>query len=253
MASTIWASPWFAAFPRWAFILAVLCVLAALGSGLGYRAGWWSFRTGFGLLSTAFFCGMLAAVLAVVGIIAATKTQASGRVLLSLAALAIAIVIVYWPYHYKRLVASLPFIHDISTDTTDPPAFVAVRALRLATDHPVAYDGAEVAAQQHTAYPDLAPLEINRSPADAFAAARAVLAEMKLDEVAAVVEEGRLEATATTFFYGFKDDLVVRIRPTATGSRIDVRSKSRVGRSDVGANAKRIRAFMMLMQRRLVG
>ena len=62
--------------------------------------------------------------------------------------------------------------------------------------------------------------------------------------VAAVPQERRIEAVATTFWFGFKDDIVVRIRPAPGGSRIDVRSVSRVGRSDLGTNAKRIRAFL---------
>jgi uncharacterized protein (DUF1499 family) len=62
--------------------------------------------------------------------------------------------------------------------------------------------------------------------------------------VSADTAAGRLEATATTRWFGFKDDVVVRIRPDATGSRVDVRSVSRVGKSDVGTNAARVRTFL---------
>jgi uncharacterized protein (DUF1499 family) len=101
-----------------------------------------------------------------------------------------------------------------------------------------------VAQQQREAYPDVRPLETQLSPAEAFARAEGVARAMDWDIVAAVPEEGRIEATATTFWFGFKDDVVIRIRPSADGSRLDIRSKSRVGRSDVGANAARIRAFV---------
>ena len=62
--------------------------------------------------------------------------------------------------------------------------------------------------------------------------------------MAAVPAEGRLEATARTRWFGFRDDVVVRVRPDGAGSRVDVRSVSRVGRSDLGTNARRIRGFM---------
>ena len=62
--------------------------------------------------------------------------------------------------------------------------------------------------------------------------------------VAAEAADGRIEATDTTFWFGFKDDVVVRVQPADNGSRIDVRSESRVGKSDVGTNARRIRAYL---------
>jgi len=62
--------------------------------------------------------------------------------------------------------------------------------------------------------------------------------------VASDAAAGRIEATATTRWFGFKDDVIVRIRPEAAGSRVDVRSVSRVGRGDLGANAARVREFL---------
>jgi uncharacterized protein (DUF1499 family) len=140
-------------------------------------------------------------------------------------------------------VQSLPFIHDISTDLEQPPEFVDVVPLRADAPNPVAHPGEETAAQQRQGYPDIRPLELDLAPEQAFDRALATAREQGWEIVAAVPEEGRIEATATTFWFGFKDDVVVRITPAGTGSRLDIRSKSRVGRSDVGANAARIRAF----------
>jgi uncharacterized protein (DUF1499 family) len=139
----------------------------------------------------------------------------------------------------------VPPIHDISTDTSDPPAFVAVVARRVAAgaSNPPEYAGPEVAAQQQAAYPDLTPIALQAPPDQAFARALAAARSLGWEIVASEAGEGRLEATDTTRWFGFKDDVVVRIRPDGGGSRVDVRSKSRVGRSDVGANAARIRAF----------
>jgi uncharacterized protein (DUF1499 family) len=122
---------------------------------------------------------------------------------------------------------------------------VAVVARRAATNasNPPEYAGPEVAAQQKKAYPDLAPIRLAVPPAQAFDKARAAAQALGWEIVASDPAEGRLEATDTTRWFAFKDDVVVRIRPDGDGSRVDVRSKSRVGRSDVGANAARIRAF----------
>jgi uncharacterized protein (DUF1499 family) len=155
------------------------------------------------------------------------------------------------PWNLMRQARAVPPIHDISTDTDDPPAFVAVIARREATraSNPPEYAGAEIAAQQKAAYPDLVTLRVEAPPDQAFASARTAAQSLGWEIVAADAAEGRLEATDTTRWFGFKDDVVVRVRPDGAGSRVDVRSKSRVGRSDVGANAARIRAFRDALKR----
>ncbi len=116
--------------------------------------------------------------------------------------------------------------------------------LRAAAAVPAAYPGSETAQAQRRAYPDIAPLELAVPPAAAFARALDAATAMGWEIVAADAVAGRIEATATTPWFGFRDDVVVRVAPTPTGSRIDVRSVSRVGKSDLGANAKRIRAYL---------
>jgi uncharacterized protein (DUF1499 family) len=135
-------------------------------------------------------------------------------------------------------------IHDITTDTETPPVFVAILPLRAGTPNTAEYGGPEVAAQQRTGYPDLKPLTLTIPPAQAFPHALAVAREMGWEIAANEPAEGRIEATDATFWFGFKDDVVVRITPAGSGSRIDVRSVSRVGRSDVGKNAERITEYL---------
>jgi len=96
-------------------------------------------------------------------------------------------------------------------------------------DHPVAYDGAKVGAQQRKAYPDLAPLILKAPRDEVFAAAQGVLASMGLELVAADAAQGRIEAIATSLLFGFKDDVVVRIASAPNGTTVDIRSMSRVG------------------------
>ena len=122
----------------------------------------------------------------------------------------------------------------ITTDTEKPPQF----------KRPLSYGGPQVAEQQRKAYPDIQPAVLAAGPEAAFARALAAAQAMGWDIVDAQPKEGRIEATATTFWFGFKDDVVVRITPLAAGSRIDVRSKSRVGRGDTGTNAQRVRAYL---------
>ena len=148
------------------------------------------------------------------------------------------------PFALRRVAQSVPPIHDISTDTADPPIFVAVLPRRAGAANPVEYGGETIAAQQRKAYPDVQPLHLPAPPPQAFERALGAARAMGWEIVDAQPGEGRIEATATTAWFGFKDDVVVRIRPAAGGSVVDVRSLSRVGRSDLGANAKRIRSYL---------
>jgi uncharacterized protein (DUF1499 family) len=134
-------------------------------------------------------------------------------------------------------------IHDISTDTDDPPAFVEVAKLRGPNDNPAAYSGPETAAIQKQAYPDIESLILLDSPGFVFETALQVAEDMGWEIVASNVETGHIEATATTPFVGFKDDVVIRIRARGPEAIVDVRSKSRIGRGDMGVNAKRVRSF----------
>lgn len=145
----------------------------------------------------------------------------------------------------------MPPIHDITTDTQNPPEFVAIVPLRADAPNPVEYAGEETAKQQLKAYPELTTYEALVSPEQLFEAALEASKSMGWEMVESSKTDGRIEANATTTWFGFKDDVVIRIRPTEDGSELDIRSKSRVGRSDVGKNAERIREFMSELEAQL--
>jgi uncharacterized protein (DUF1499 family) len=168
---------------------------------------------------------------------------AGGALLVVSAALGLGVAAV--PAYWLQAARKAPPIHDISTDLEDPPAFIAVLPRRGERANPVEHAGAAVAEAQRTAYPDIRSLTLELAPAEAFALALRAARDMGWEIVAQDVGNGRIEATATTFWFGFKDDVVVRILPSAAGSRIDVRSLSRVGVGvgDAGTNAKRIRRY----------
>ncbi|MDQ2664582.1 MAG: DUF1499 domain-containing protein [Gemmatimonadota bacterium] len=147
-----------------------------------------------------------------------------------------------------RLAGGKPPIHDITTDTNDPPQFVDVLPLRAGARNSAVYKGGRVAALQHAAYPDIAPVDLMIAPAAAFTKALAAANAMGWAIVASDSSAGRIEATATTRVFRFKDDVVIRIRPRDGGSRLDIRSVSRIGGSDLGKNASRIREFMLRLR-----
>jgi len=139
---------------------------------------------------------------------------------------------------------NLPAIHDISTDLADPPVFVVTAQLRRGAANPAAYSGAETARLQRAGYPELLPLKLAVPTDQAFTRVDRAAMELGWEIVARAPTDGRIEATVRSPWFGFIDDVVIRVRRDGDGSRIDVRSKSRVGQSDLGANAARITALL---------
>lgn len=229
-------------------VLAALCTALVAGatlalSGVGYRWGMWSLSTAFTVFRAVVFVGGAAAVLALAGLALALVRRRWALAAVAMASLLIAAVSVAVPVGFARRAAAVPPIHDVSTDTVQPPAFVALRQARTAAPNGADYGGPAVAAQQERAYPDLAPLRFTAAPDRVFAAAEAAVRASGWTVAAVVPGEGRIEATASTPWFGFKDDVVVRVTADGGGTKVDVRSASRVGRSDLGVNARRIRAF----------
>lgn len=233
-------------FYRVALASSILAATLLLLAGPGTRLGLWQFPTGFTMLKWGAYLGIATGVVALI-LLAGTRPRGwpAGALLLAVGLSALAAGV---PWYWLRIARRVPPIHDISTDTENPPAFSAVLVLRADAPNSPVYGGAEVAVQQQKAYPDIRPLEVPVPPP--IALARAVSAAKKLGwEIVAVDSAaGRLEATATTGWFGFKDDVVVRVQPAGTGSRIDARSESRVGGSDVGTNARRIREYLQTLR-----
>jgi len=213
-------------------------------AGFGSRWHWWHFRTGFTMLQWGGYGALLATAVSLIGAILAGTTHLRRGLVASLAGLLIALIVASVLWSWKQTALRVPPIHDITTDTDNPPAFAAILPLRADAANPAEYGGPEIAAQQKKGYPNLAPLTLPLPPAQAYEIARSAADKMCWKIVASNPAEGRIEATDTTFWFGFKDDIIIRITPTSDGSRIDVRSVSRVGRSDVGTNAKRIEKYL---------
>lgn len=230
---------------------ALIGIILLLVSGPGYRAGLLPLTGGLLTYVVASFAFIVAFVLGGLGLLRSGGTGGAASQVLSWGAFLLGLAFTVNTGLWLRQATASPPIHDISTDLDNPPAFVAVLPLREGAPNPPQYAGGETATLQRQAYPDLKTLVVRKAPGEVFDRSREVAASMGWTLVEASQAEGRIEATATTFWFGFKDDVVIRIQRTDDGSLVDVRSKSRVGRGDVGANAKRIRQFLARLEQRL--
>ncbi|MCE2541052.1 MAG: DUF1499 domain-containing protein [Acidobacteria bacterium] len=225
---------------RWATRGAAAGTVAVLAAPLGYRIG------GIVPLGPAFLllAGGVLLIAVSAGVLGARMARGTGpRDRTSWAALVAAVAVGAVPL--ATLVSSLgaPPIHDVTTDTENPPAFVA--AVALNTPGRTDYEGPGLAERQRAAYPDLGPAELSVAPADAFRRALAVVQRMGWELLATDPDSLRIEATDRSFWFGFEDDVVIRIAADGeSGSRVDVRSLSRVGVGDLGVNARRVREFL---------
>ena len=136
-----------------------------------------------------------------------------------------------------------PSINDISTDTGNPPAFIAIdAALRGADASAIEYNPA-FAPQQARAYPEVRGLDLPLDPGKAFDVALAAC-DKDWQIILADRNAGRIEAVERSMWWGYRDDIVVRLTANPDGTRVDMRSKSRVGQGDLGANARRIAEYL---------
>ena len=239
-------------WPRIVAILGVLALVVPILGLIGTRLGWIEFQIGFLCLalgmvsgSLAFFSGLVGHVVVVargLGPMSERPSRVHWRLVFGeLIGFAVAVFVVLLFLQALKY----PSIYDISTDVEDPPAFTVAIENRGMESNPLAYNKG-IAEVQQAAYPDIKPyVHEEMTVNSAFARALEVALEMNWEIVFTDDEDSVFEAVATTFWYGFEDDIVVRVRPgdNNRGSIIDIRSVSRVGISDVGTNARRIRKF----------
>ncbi|MEM1380108.1 MAG: DUF1499 domain-containing protein [Pseudomonadota bacterium] len=233
------------AWPKIGTAAALVALLFFVVVIYGYNWGWWGLGFVFSMLrGPAQVVLWSGAVIAVVCAGASVFRRSFATAAAGVAIAAGSAGLGYMPLWLASEASKVPPIHDITTDTVDPPAFVAILPLRADAPNPPEYDTGQT-AQQVEAYPDITTLMVPLALESAFdVSLKAVKAEgLKLVDTQPA--EGRIEAFATVPMFGFKDDVVVRLRTVnETETEIDIRSKSRVGRSDVGFNARRIRSLL---------
>lgn len=236
--------------PLLALVFAVAAAVLLAAGPLGWRAGWWHYRVGFStLMPWAAYCGLAALAIALAALVIGRRVNTTPRVTIILIALAVGAAVSYVPWHYSQMRGVYPSIHDITTDWEKPPQFHAILPLRQAEGaNPVVYEGAKVSNEQRRAYPDIAPLTLELAPAEAFARALKTAEQLGWTVVATDLEAGRIEASQRSRWFGFTDDVVIRIAAAESGSRVDIRSVSRMGRGDFGVNAARVRTYLAALR-----
>lgn len=236
---------------RFFLIGAGLSLVLLPAAPLAYRVGLVGLGPAFLVLLSAVGVALVALLGAVaMAVYSARKGLPRNR---KLALVALVVALVPLAAVAPQVVAGLsaPAIHDVTTDTDDPPRFREIVSLRGDAANPLTYGAGmespeELARVQEEAYPDLEPLRTELGVEEAVARAEEVLEEQGHEVVSAQVENGVgvVEAVATTFWFGFRDDVVVRVRSDDGGSVVDVRSVSRIGQGDLGTNADRIREIL---------
>ncbi|MGE0423194.1 MAG: DUF1499 domain-containing protein [Reyranellaceae bacterium] len=200
-------------------------------------------------ITIAAIAAVAAIALGILASLVARRGSGKPGVLSALLAVGLGLAGAYVPLSWRLTAQSLPPINDVSTDTQDPPRLVAVLPLRGDATTAADYPGDRVARLQQAGYPDIGPILLTVSPAEALARAEREARALGWNVVAVEPKDGRIEAIAVTPWFGFRDDIVIRVKAALGGSRVDIRSKSRHGLSDLGVNARRIRAFDSRMRR----
>jgi len=222
----------------WALLLLAIYPLAIIAARLEI----WHFRNSFLLFIVA---ALVSFAMLTMGLLKLSKgVKSESQALLVVIVVTLLPLSVMGSFVYKA--QKYPFIHDISTDLVHAPQLKAAAKARVDSDHSVEYLASEVAQLQENAYPQLLPLKVTQSPQAVFNAAKGLMLENGWQLMAENNQQSpfTLEASHTSLLFGFTDDLVVRIQATEDGAVVDMRSMSRVGKSDMGANAQRIQRFL---------
>jgi len=236
-------------------VIGIALGIYTLFAAVGVWFGLWDFRTGFNMLSivnaSANWLAAISLAIVIGVFFTARRLKLNNATrLTSFAAIgAIVAVLAYVVPETYRPVEGIPPIHDITTNTDNPPQFIAIAPLRADAANSMVYgdqaswDKKRMAAAQREAYPEIVPQVFSESKEVIFNRALAAVNKLGWEVVAQDLATGRIEATATTFWFRFKDDVVIEVSASAQGSILNARSLSRVGTSDVGKNAARLREF----------
>mgnify|MGYP001127150080 CR=1 FL=1 len=224
--------------------LSLLGLIAVLSAFIGFRLGWLDIRLTLAALVIGLAVGLLAGMASLASILKskARYQKVDPKLILAvLVGLSPALMVIG---SMGTSGLSKPLIHDITTDTENPPAFQLALAERTANDNSLEYAGEEIAIQQHNAYPGLETLTLKAKPRDVEQSIKRYIGQQGWRELRAGNDSHSsrsIEAVATTQIMRFQDDIVFRLMPSEQSTKVDIRSASRVGKGDLGANAGRIK------------
>lgn len=207
----------------------------------GFRAGGWPWPQAYDLAGWGAWAASAGVIAALAGLVVWLRHRKGGAGVVLLG-LILSLPVVGLGAGFEIAARTTPPINDISTDTEEPPVFWFTAT---PSDYP-----AQNAGPQRAAYPDVRPLDLTLPVDEAFAAALALVEERGWEVLSADPAESQIEAIATSRLFGFEDEVVIRVTETDAGTRIDMRSRSRLGQIDRGANARRIEAFLSDLETR---
>ena len=229
---------------RWSRRIAVFAAQVAIISLILHRFDFLGTKVATNLLAVSALGGLLALILAAVALIRIWRQGLLGGGH-AIAGVAIALLLLAGPLWYLPDLLTRPKINDISTDLQSPPNFEFIASLRDKDANPITYPGIEVSEQQALAYPDIRPMVLERSAEETFDLVYEAVTRLDWQIVnkrkPVRNRPGRIEAVSRTLVMGYADDIVIRVAAGKGEARIDVRSASRYGEHDFGANARRIR------------
>jgi len=231
-------------------VVAIILTVVGLGGGATRILSPMAAFGAFGIGGLLFVISILASV---VGLALSKGSAGNTSATQTLVALTVGVIVIGGSMMQAPDSSGAPAIHDLTTDLDEPPAFEAIMPLRADAPNPPEYLDDGTAELQKAAFPDLVTQTIDMPTPQVFAAAEQVVMDMGWELVASDMLDGRIEATDTTRWFGFKDDVVIRIVGDDTATWVDVRSKSRLGKGDMGTNARRIRAFLTALTEKTGG
>ena len=241
---------------RGAYWLALLAVACVVLSPLGHRLGLWDIQLAIPIFGLGVLFAVLAIIFGIVGVVRSNMasvpvgggSKALISILIAVVTLGVVIAVAVLPAIGK------PVIHDVASSPEDAPEFVALAEVHYAGREYKSYIeyNRMTEGMVSGAYPDIRALLHDKSVEEVFAAAELVAAEMGWEIAEVSIADGRIEATDTTALFGYKDDVVIRVRQSPNGqTELDIRSASRVGEGDLGKNASRISEYLAMLQDKL--
>jgi uncharacterized protein (DUF1499 family) len=221
--------------------------LAVLGAaGPAYRLGV-PLGSAFSIVRWAAYVALGGAAVSLAAVLWSRRKGRTGAAVVAGLGVIAGVLTAAVAYGWLRQAQGAPSLHDVTTDLENPPAFEALAAKRPSDSNPLTRSR-EVDQLQRQHYADLTPVTVSQPARLVFDRARLVAENQGWTIAASDPDTGRLEATDTTWWFGFTDDIVVRLSPWGTATRVDIRSVSRYGLTDTGTNARRIRRFLAALQ-----
>lgn len=234
------------------FGLAIFALLVLAAGPIGWRTGLWHYRVGFRtLMPAAGYLGAAALALSASALLAGLRARARRDLAIALAGMLVGAGVAYFPWHWSNQRGVFARANDVTTDFADPPSLAFSEGARKAEEgNSAVYALVQLAGVQQRAYPDIAPTRLAMPPGAAFDRALALVKAKGWSIVEADPTAGVIDASDRSFWFGFTDDIAIRVLPDEAGSRVDIRSSARQGRGDFGVNASRVRAFLAALNGR---